>query len=416
MAPQVFTSVMEQSRTFLSDLIKLAQCNRRKQIPAAPKSTTDKMKSAFQTRNTSGDTSSTEPGDSSPGEFSDNSYQTDGSTRPPPGLCAPPGLEGCNQYSGFNAAAPCFIPGSAVGRTRLVNKPMGSHGKATAMPRHAGSALNVKAPHFQPSFDTGAAAQEPPTNPQQLRQSIGILKGALAEWEASLPEASIAPAPQPTDSLLALQQALTNLSPTDTAALRSFLDCKAAPNNTGAVNRTMQQPWQAAGSQNGVSPEWRSAPQGSTYRPFTPFQGNLTAPWEQARLARVPQKSMLKAETVAEDDEESLATYLKDLAFVDNARVLMVRKINRLGLNSKGPLTEHFSKFGNVTRVMVAPTRSRAQFGQSKARVRPAPLGFVLMGTAEEAAAVLKAGSEQVVQGECLGVFPFSSHSIESAK
>jgi len=110
---------------------------------------------------------------------------------------------------------------------------------------------------------------------------------------------------------------------------------------------------------------------------------------------------------------------LKDLADIDNARVLMVRKINQLGLDAAPPLKDYLSKFGHVDRVMVAPTRSKAKFGQTKnlpARVRPAPLGFVVMSTVDEAAAVLAAGSEHVVSGHSIGVFSFQSHDIDEEK
>jgi len=313
--------------------------------------------------------------------------------RPPPGLAAPPGLEGLGPHnpvflnhssSSFNPGAPCFIPGAAM---------------------RAESSLNAKAALFTPGQPTGLsldAAIPQATNSQQLRRSIGMLKGALEEWEANLPEVSAPPVPQPpapaeTSSLMALQQALANLTPQDTACLRTFLD---SSHSTGPVKSGMQQP-----RQNGA---WQHSA-GMQQRPFTPFQGNKTAPWEQqAKPAKVARKP-----AVPEEDEESLRSHLKDLASIPNEKVLMLRRINRLGLESHAPLQEHFSQFGTVERVMVAPTRAKAKPGQTKARVRAAPLGFLVMSTVEGAQAALKLGAEHIVQGECIGVHQFSSHSIE---
>jgi len=154
-------------------------------------------------------------------------------------------------------------------------------------------------------------------------------------------------------------------------------------------------------------------PLAQVQRPFTPFQGNRTAPWEQARPTRDAPKALPKVASESSASEESLSSYLRDLALMDNSRVLMLRRINRLGLNSQAPLEEYFSQFGKVSRVMVAPTRSKAQFGQAKARVRPAPLGFLVMDTAEEAQAAISAGAEHIIQGECISVLPFESHGVE---
>jgi hypothetical protein len=113
-----------------------------------------------------------------------------------------------------------------------------------------------------------------------------------------------------------------------------------------------------------------------------------------------------------DDSEESLSTYLRDLALLDNAKVLMLRRVNRLGANSHVALQEYFSQFGTIERVMVAPTRSKARPGQSKVNARSSPTGFVVMSKPEEATAALQVGGEHIVNGECIAVRPFQSHSI----
>jgi len=346
---------------------------------------------AFKKHHYRDDTSSTDAGNGSNIDFSDKGDLTDGRFTPAwsPGVSAPPGLEAFGQQTCFNSSAPCFVPGASM--------------------------LGL--------------SNELPTNPQQLRRSIGMLKGALQEWEANLP---VEPASQQvnanglgeTNSLLALQQALSNLTPTDTAALRSFLDSRVASHNTAPMNTAVQQP-KRIGAIPGTFPsgsaKWgppQSAPQQHCTRSFTPFQGK-PAPWDHGRTPKAPWNSGIpKAAVVTDDSEESLRTHLRDLALLDNAKVLMLRRVNRLGINSQGTLKEYFSKFGSVARVMVAPTRSKPadRFGPAKTRVRAGPLGFAVMSTASEANAALAAGSEQIVQGESIEVSPFESHTLEGQK
>merc|ERR1719453_470202 len=111
--------------------------------------------------------------------------------------------------------------------------------------------------------------------------------------------------------------------------------------------------------------------------PRTPFgvkqqrvaKGTKTAPQEESS------QSMTETDT--------LRTNLRDLSACDPARVLMVRKINRLGLDSPALLEAYFSKFGVVERVMVSHSRAKSLFGRGNVRVRPAGLGFLIMASAE---------------------------------
>jgi hypothetical protein len=232
--------------------------------------------------------------------------------------------------------------------------------------------------------------QESQSDSQQLRNSIKMLKGVLEDWEASLP---VDPPPLVPDDATALVEALDKLSPQQALTVRAMLDDRLT-----SVGR---QP---------ASAQCQSASRPSK-RPFTPFGTKMqTQPGSQyaaARAAPVPDG----------EEEESLRTQLRDLAEIDNARVVMVRKINLLGVNCAEPLKKHFSQFGNVERVMAAPTRSKCK----KARLRPAPLGFIVMKTAAEAKAVLAGGEQQVVQGDTvdevptqavISVRPFTSHCV----
>jgi len=421
---KISSSVMEEaynlSRDFATDVLKLFQCNRRKNAPAAlpARSRQSKMVRNSTKQCDSDASKSTEPGDASNNELSDKSYLTDGSTSgskarapltknpmrspatrfAPPGLSSPPGLDA---PTGLNGNAMSFVPSCGKGG-------------------RTDSGLNAGAPCFKPSFATVAPALQRGlsqlesqgfSNPQQLRQSIKMLKGALEEWESNLPASpapAVAPSPAAGESQ-GLFEALAKLTPAEAATVRSMLDCKLAPYSAAPaaypapapVPRASMPPGQLSG------PSWRMEQQ----RPFTPFRGSSRPASDQARSAAPKGPPGL---ALAKEDDNSLSKQLRDLSEMDNKCVLMVRKINRLGLNSGPPLQEHFSKFGSVHRVMVTPTRSKAQYGQASARVRPAPLGFVVMSKPEEVAAILAHGADHVVEGQSIGVFPFESHSIDN--
>jgi hypothetical protein len=99
-----------------------------------------------------------------------------------------------------------------------------------------------------------------------------------------------------------------------------------------------------------------------------------------------------------DDTENSLRTNLRKLAAIDTARIMMVKKISKLGLNSPKILTDYFSKFGTVTDVFVTHAIDK-RADRLKPRVRPASIGFVVMDSPEAASAALSLGLEQDVNG-----------------
>jgi hypothetical protein len=96
--------------------------------------------------------------------------------------------------------------------------------------------------------------------------------------------------------------------------------------------------------------------------------------------------------------------HLRSLINVDSGRVLIVRKINRLGFASQAVLLEHFSWYGVVERVLVAHSRVKSTSAADKgaspfsSRLRPSGLGFVVMSRVKDAQAILAHGSEQPVK------------------
>lgn len=116
---------------------------------------------------------------------------------------------------------------------------------------------------------------------------------------------------------------------------------------------------------------------------------------------------------IAGGPPETLRMHLRSLLNVDSGRVLIVRKINRLGFASPAVLQEHFSWYGCVERVLVAHSRVKSASATGRcastvsSRLRPSGLGFVVMSKVEEAQAILAHGSEQPVNGIIIQVQQF---------
>ena len=94
-------------------------------------------------------------------------------------------------------------------------------------------------------------------------------------------------------------------------------------------------------------------------------------------------------ELQAPDNCFNLSTLLQVLEEFDEACVLTVRKIHKIGLHSARMLREHFSQFGEVDRVMLLPSRPKAPVGHvaspGSAKVRPASMAFVVMRSRQPA-------------------------------
>jgi len=89
--------------------------------------------------------------------------------------------------------------------------------------------------------------------------------------------------------------------------------------------------------------------------------------------------------------------------------VIIVRKIKKLGFESPQLLDEHFSQYGHVKELLVAHSHVKPTAKRPNGRVRPAALGFVVMGDEEAAQNAFKAGAEQMICGCIVELAPFAS-------
>merc|ERR1719453_644226 len=97
-------------------------------------------------------------------------------------------------------------------------------------------------------------------------------------------------------------------------------------------------------------------------------------------------------------------------------RVLIVRKIKKLGFDSPQLLEKHFLQFGEVSEVLVAHSHVKATPKRPNGRVRPAALGFVVMATEEGVQRALESGKEQSIHGTVIEMSPFKAfEEVEDA-
>jgi len=288
---------------------------------------------------------------------SEDSEQTDCPTtymRVPPGLAPPPGLD-------FKANA---------GQ---------SHESANSILKYRLPATQADDVSLTVTCD-GVVSRQPKRTTYQRAEGPAA---AAAPWRTEQGTQSLHrrhQKQQADDTFVALKEALDKLAPTEIAAVRSLLDSKVRSAGAGAPSR----PWNNAVGSGRTHP------------------------------SRMPQDRRPDMNDV--DKGESVQTFLKELALIDDARVVSVRKINVLGFGSAPLLQDYFSKFGTVDRVMVAPSvvRSESKSGRvkSESKARPAGLGFVVMQTPEEVQAILNHGETHSVAGVDIKACPFQSHGI----
>lgn len=232
---------------------------------------------------------------------------------------------------------------------------------------------------------SSADMSEVPQNSQKVQQSIQRFKEVLEDWETKQQDLE-------EDALGHLQAAIAGLAPQDAAMVQALLNSKAAEGD---------------GTQHHAS------------KPFRPFNERTTEgerQWSRDRVRPDVRRGPVERRGPASQGEEvegagdSLRANLLELASIDSARVIMVRKINKIGLHSGNVLEAHYSKFGAIERVMVSHCMAKNTSGVK--RLRPAALGFLVMSTSEAAEAILAQGEVQSVQGVDILVGKFESHSV----
>eukprot|EP00927_Polykrikos_kofoidii_P060987 TRINITY_DN55880_c0_g1_i1.p1 TRINITY_DN55880_c0_g1~~TRINITY_DN55880_c0_g1_i1.p1 ORF type:complete len:577 (-),score=96.05 TRINITY_DN55880_c0_g1_i1:436-2166(-) len=114
-------------------------------------------------------------------------------------------------------------------------------------------------------------------------------------------------------------------------------------------------------------------------------------------------------------ENETMISHLQMLQQIDPSRVVLVRKINRLGFESPVALKEHYSWYGTVETVLVSHCRVKSTHSQNRvmsSRLRPSGMGFVIMCRSEEVNAIIGEGAEQIVAGVTILVQRFHRQEL----
>jgi len=114
--------------------------------------------------------------------------------------------------------------------------------------------------------------------------------------------------------------------------------------------------------------------------------------------------------------EYRVASHLAKLDAVDASRVVKIKNIAALGFNSAIVLRDYLSQFGQVEEVLLCRSQEEMPQPSQGYRHRPSRSCFVVMGSAEEAAAVLRQGDTQVVANTTIVVQKFMRNVASYAK
>jgi hypothetical protein len=111
-----------------------------------------------------------------------------------------------------------------------------------------------------------------------------------------------------------------------------------------------------------------------------------------------------------------VATRLNEIQAEDPERILVVRKINRLGFDSADILKEHFEQFGAVQKVRLSNAHNKERGSYSfQVRLRPSGFGFVVFENAEAAAQVLAEGESRMINGVEVQVRAFERRRFDAS-
>mmetsp|Transcript_24981 Transcript_24981/g.39068 ORF Transcript_24981/g.39068 Transcript_24981/m.39068 type:complete len:441 (+) Transcript_24981:132-1454(+) len=207
-----------------------------------------------------------------------------------------------------------------------------------------------------------------------------------------------------------VEQAVERMTQEEVAKLKALLDTKDTVKHSISLNDMIIDEKQHGSTTTKIAKvSSRPAPQQSKSSKQGPSR--VVKPNETLQQTRPSAALDLEAAP-----ETTLRANLEELAKMDPARVLMLRKINKLGVRAPAMLKDYFSKFGAVDRVMISHSRAKSIYNPSQTRVRIAGLAFVVMSTEEEARAVLDIGREHVVQSVGISVSEFEGNtSVENA-
>jgi len=94
-----------------------------------------------------------------------------------------------------------------------------------------------------------------------------------------------------------------------------------------------------------------------------------------------------------------IASQLNELQSENPDKIVIVRKINRLGFDSADILKKHFGQFGDVDQVRLSNAHNKEPGNSYQVRLRPSGIAFVVFANSESAAQVLAEGETRMING-----------------
>jgi len=163
-----------------------------------------------------------------------------------------------------------------------------------------------------------------------------------------------------------------------------------------------------------------SSPSSSTDRNAGPVSPQVGAPWSRPPVyngPRSPQTLAGSSNQVSAPMEEPLPQVLHALDDEDDSRIVVVRRITKLGFKSNRTIKIRFQQLGwEVKNVVLLPSRARSLYPESggsgpvggtpASHARPSSMGFVVFKTKEAALECIKRGTINV-EGIDVLVQPF---------
>jgi len=109
----------------------------------------------------------------------------------------------------------------------------------------------------------------------------------------------------------------------------------------------------------------------------------------------------------------TLRSFLHELRNENPRRVFVARRTNQLGFRSRVLLDKHFSKYGEVTQVMVAHSKVKSIGDALLPRTRPGNLGLIVMKSEEAVQQILIDGPAHIIPGVLVNVHRFDQKNMD---
>lgn len=147
---------------------------------------------------------------------------------------------------------------------------------------------------------------------------------------------------------------------------------------------------------------------------FSPAPLHTRQNYQQPNAVQLQQKDCRKRRT-KRHAVLLIATQLSELQSEDPEKIVIVRKINRLGFDSADILKEHFEHFGVVDKVRLSNAHNKEPGTSFQVRLRPSGIGFVVFENSESAAQVLAEGETRLINGVEVYVRGFERRRFDSS-